>query len=104
MEKNGQLKVDEYLRVEGHQDIYAVGDCCNSKDIKLAFTAGMQGGLVASNIKARLAGTPEKAWNPGEYNRLSLYLQKGHIQHFVDTRMNFVSTTLSSMLIIISNI
>ena len=66
MEKNGQLKVDEYLRVEGYQDIYAVGDCCNSKDIKLGFTAGMQGALVASNIKARLDGKPEKAWSPGQ--------------------------------------
>ena len=66
MEKNGQLKVDEYLRVEGQRDVYAIGDCCNSRDIKLGFKAGMQGGLVAANIKKQLAGKKEKPWSPGE--------------------------------------
>ena len=66
MEKNGQLQVDEYLRVEGQRDVYAIGDCCNSRDIKLGFTAGIQAGLVAANIKKQLAGKKEKPWSPGE--------------------------------------
>ena len=65
MEKNGALKVDECLRVEGQEDIYAIGDCCNTKDIKLAYAAGLQAKHVVSNIKSNLAGKNQKPWKPG---------------------------------------
>ena len=65
MERNGALKVDQFLKVEGQEDVYAIGDCCNSKDIKLGFTAGEQGKHVASNIKSRMSGKTEKPWKSG---------------------------------------
>ena len=62
MEKNGQLKVDEYLHVEGYEDIYAVGDCCNTKDTKLAYTAGEQAKHLVRNLLNRDARKPETPW------------------------------------------
>ena len=66
MERNGAIKVDEYLRVEGEEDIYAIGDCCNSPNIKLAYAAAEQAKLLISNIQARLSGKKQKPWKPGD--------------------------------------
>ena len=66
MERNGAIKVDEYLRVEGEEDIYAIGDCCNSPNIKLAYAAAEQAKLLVSNIQARLSGKKQKPWKPGD--------------------------------------
>ena len=30
-DENSRLKVDSFLVVEGHANIYAIGDCCNTK-------------------------------------------------------------------------
>ncbi len=65
MEDSGRLKVDEFLRIEGQENIFAIGDCCNSKDVKLGYTAGEQAKLVAANIKAILTGKQEKPWKSG---------------------------------------
>ena len=62
MEKNGQIKVDEYLQVEGYEDIYAIGDCCNTKDTKLAYTAGEQAKLVLKNLFNRKNGKSQTIW------------------------------------------
>lgn len=42
-EKN-QLKVNEYFQVEGLDDVFAIGDCCDSKEIKEAYVAGAHAG------------------------------------------------------------
>lgn len=47
---HGALKVDEYLRVEGYENIYAVGDCNNVPETKLAYGAKLQGKVAVSNI------------------------------------------------------
>ena len=42
MEENGSLKVNQFLQVEGQDSIYALGDCNNVKENKLAYHAGEQ--------------------------------------------------------------
>ena len=44
MEKNGSLKVNRYLQVEGIKDVFAIGDCNNTPEIKLAYIAGIHAG------------------------------------------------------------
>src|SRR3954452_5430281 len=63
-EKNG-IKVDKYLRVEDHPDIWAIGDCAAIPDIReengqqvppYAQAAQQEGKLVARNILAAIDG------------------------------------------------
>ena len=44
MDEKKQLKVNEYFQVEDFENIFAIGDCCNSKEIKEAFIAGLHAG------------------------------------------------------------
>jgi len=51
MDESGFIKVDEYLKVEGCENIFAVGDVTNIKEEKLAQTAEIHSNLVVQNIK-----------------------------------------------------
>jgi len=53
MEKNGALKVNKHLQVEGYDNIYAMGDCNNVQENKVAMAAEAQAGVVAKNIAAQ---------------------------------------------------
>ena len=61
--------MDEYLSIEGYKDIYAIGDCCNTKDTKLAYTAGEQAKLVLKNLFNRKNGKSQERWK-GEWNNI----------------------------------
>jgi len=54
--EDGRLKVDEVLRVAGESNVYAIGDCNNTKEEKMAAHAGTQGSTVASNLLLELQG------------------------------------------------
>jgi len=58
----GRIKVNKFLQVEGHDNIFAVGDINDVKVIKAAMRAGSEGENVAANlltlIKGSAAGTP----------------------------------------------
>jgi NADH dehydrogenase FAD-containing subunit len=64
------LQVDQYLRVEGHPNIFAVGDVNNVPEQKLAFLAKKQADLTARNLLATIQseekGTKLKlsSWSP----------------------------------------
>ncbi len=66
VESNGQLKVDEYLRVDGYTDIYAIGDCNNTKDIKLGYAATEQAKLLGKNFVCKATDKPETPWKEGQ--------------------------------------
>ena len=53
MEKNGSLKVDRFLQVDEIENVFAIGDCNNTPELKLAYIAGLQAG------KLHLAVYPE---------------------------------------------
>ena len=46
MEKNGSLKVDRFLRVEEIENLFAIGDCNNTPELKLAYLARLQAGKM----------------------------------------------------------
>lgn len=43
-DEKDQLKVNEYFQVEGLENVFAIGDCCNSKELKEAYVAGLHAG------------------------------------------------------------
>ena len=56
-------QVNEYLQLSGHTNIFAVGDCCNTDEHKMAAFAGAHGETVAKNIIKEVMGcspTPYK--------------------------------------------
>jgi len=59
---HGQLKVDNYLRVESHDNIFAIGDCSNIKEAKLGYLADIQGEAVAKNMLRMVKGKKLKAY------------------------------------------
>lgn len=61
LEKNGKVKVDEFLGVPGFSDVYVIGDNAESPQSGLAQTAMYHGGQVANIIAARSEGKEPKA-------------------------------------------
>jgi NADH dehydrogenase len=56
-EKNGRIKIDEFLRVAGKTDIFSLGDVGGTAPM-LAQVAAQQGRTVAENIRATIDNTP----------------------------------------------
>lgn len=65
--KRGQLKVDEFLRVGQHENIFAIGDCAEIKNTKgailapTAMLAEFSADVATHNISALVRGTKLKA-------------------------------------------
>ncbi|XP_059518481.1 ferroptosis suppressor protein 1 isoform X2 [Myotis daubentonii] len=62
---NGALKVNEYLQVEGYNHIYAIGDCADVKEPKMAYHAGLHANIAVANIVNSMKQRPFKAYKPG---------------------------------------
>ena len=59
-------QVNDYLQVSGQKNIFAVGDCCNTQEHKMAAFAGAHGETVARNIIKEVMGC-----TPTSYKRVS---------------------------------
>ncbi|KAL0964298.1 hypothetical protein UPYG_G00321950 [Umbra pygmaea] len=73
--ENGCLRVNKYLQVEGYDNVYAVGDCANILEPKLAYHAGLHAGVAVTNITNSLMEKPLKPYKPGS---VSMLLAMGH--------------------------
>lgn len=80
--ERGRLRVDAYMRVEGHDDVWALGDCAavpNAEDGKISPTlaqlAGPQGVQLAKNLDAVIAGRPPE---PFRYRSKGVFCLIGH--------------------------
>ncbi|XP_021060172.1 apoptosis-inducing factor 2 isoform X2 [Mus pahari] len=62
---NGALKVNEFLQVEGYSNIYAIGDCADTKEPKMAYHAGLHANVAVANIVNSMKQRPLKAYKPG---------------------------------------
>ncbi|KAM4852090.1 ferroptosis suppressor protein 1 isoform 1-T2 [Thomomys bottae] len=62
---NGSLRVNEFLQVEGYSNIYAIGDCADVKEPKMAYHAGLHANVVVANIVNSIKQRPLKAYKPG---------------------------------------
>lgn len=59
------MNVNKHLQVEGYDNIYAIGDCANLKEPKMAYHAGLHANIVVSNIINSLTHKPLKTYQPG---------------------------------------
>ena len=50
------LKVNQFLQVEGYDNVYALGDCVNTPEHKMAAHAGTHANCIASNFIKELKG------------------------------------------------
>ena len=63
MNRLGRLNVDEFLQVKDLPDVYAIGDCNDVPEIKLAYGAETQGKYIADNLKLKHEGKAMKPYN-----------------------------------------
>jgi len=59
---NKKIKVDPYLEVYKMNDVFAIGDCCNTPEDKMAVYAMNHGELVAGNIIRAAQGQVKKTY------------------------------------------
>lgn len=62
---NGAVRVNEYLQVEGCSSVYAIGDCADLKEPKMAYHAGLHANIAVANIINSMKQRPLKAYKPG---------------------------------------
>ncbi|KAM4032886.1 ferroptosis suppressor protein 1 [Anomaloglossus baeobatrachus] len=67
---NGALKVTDYLQVEGYNNIYAVGDCADLREPKMAYHAGLHAQIAVTNIIHSLTDKPLKTYKTGPVTML----------------------------------
>ncbi|NP_001186939.1 ferroptosis suppressor protein 1 isoform X1 [Danio rerio] len=68
--ENGALKVNKHLQVEGFDNVYAVGDCANLSEPKMAYHAGLHAGVAATNIINSLSGKALTSYKTGNVTML----------------------------------
>ena len=69
--------MDKFLQVEGIKDVFAIGDCSNVPELKVATGAQAHGEHVAANIKLLAEGKDPKPYSVnGKYNVVSYIIDK----------------------------
>uniref|UniRef100_A0A8C4I1C3 Ferroptosis suppressor protein 1 n=1 Tax=Dicentrarchus labrax TaxID=13489 RepID=A0A8C4I1C3_DICLA len=67
---NGALKVNDHLQVEGFSNIFAVGDCANVKEPKMAYHAALHAAVAVSNIANSVSGKELTSYHTGNVTML----------------------------------
>ncbi|XP_033065219.1 apoptosis-inducing factor 2 [Trachypithecus francoisi] len=62
---SGALRVNEHLQVEGHSNVYAIGDCADVRMPKMAYLAGLHANIAVANIVNSVKQRPLQAYKPG---------------------------------------
>lgn len=65
MTDSGALKVNQQLQVDGFSNVYAVGDCNNIDEPKMAYHAGLHAAVAVSNISNSLSGKELTSYQTG---------------------------------------
>ncbi|XP_018517665.1 ferroptosis suppressor protein 1 [Lates calcarifer] len=68
--EGGALKVNQHLQVDGFSNIYAVGDCADVKEPKMAYHAGLHAAVAVSNIWNSLNGKELTTYQTGNVTML----------------------------------
>lgn len=64
-DENGRLKVNEYLQIEGYENIFAIGDCTNTPEHKMAAHASTHAALIVTNLQKQLKNQPLQPYKQG---------------------------------------
>ncbi|KAG9344510.1 hypothetical protein JZ751_011180 [Albula glossodonta] len=68
--ENGALKVNTHMQVDGFDNIYAVGDCANVNEPKMAYHAGLHAAVAVTNIINSLTSKKLASYNTGSVTML----------------------------------
>lgn len=72
MTSTGTLKVNDHLQVEGFTNIFAVGDCADVNEPKMAIHAALHADVAVNNIANSVSGKELKSYRTGKtHGRLS---------------------------------
>ncbi|XVE79173.1 hypothetical protein DITRI_Ditri14bG0036700 [Diplodiscus trichospermus] len=85
LDKSGRLMVDEYLRVKGRRNIFAIGDITDIPELKQGYLAHKHTLVVAKNLKLLMAGGKESkmsTYEPGSAIALVSLGRKDAIAQF----------------------
>lgn len=64
--ENGALLVNEHLQISGMENVYAIGDCADIKEPKMAYHAGLHAAVAVENIVRSLSKKSLKIYKPGK--------------------------------------
>ncbi len=80
VDEKGLVRVTPELQVEGLEDVYAIGDCCNTDQEKMAAHAQDHGECVGQNIARSVAGHQRKPYKQSMWptSRQDVKSQKSH--------------------------
>ncbi|KAM4591813.1 ferroptosis suppressor protein 1 isoform 1-T3 [Odontesthes bonariensis] len=70
MADDGALRVDEHLLVEGFSNVFAVGDCADVREPKMAYHAGLHAAVAVTNIVNSLSGKELTEYRTGNVTML----------------------------------
>ena len=92
LDENGRVKVNDKLEVEGFENnnVYAIGDCCNTNEEKMATYAGTHGDTIAKNLLRELQGEEKLPYKAG---KLWKYVKKAMQFKVVWGEMHFACPT-----------
>lgn len=67
----GALKVNQHMQVQGFSNVYAVGDCADVKEPKMAYHASLHAAVAVSNIDNSVRGKALTEYHTGKPAHLS---------------------------------
>ncbi|XP_059215796.1 ferroptosis suppressor protein 1-like [Centropristis striata] len=70
MAENGALKVNDHLQVEGFSNVFAIGDCANVNEPKMAYHAELHAAVAVTNIINSLRGKELTSYLTGNITML----------------------------------
>nr|UMM61352.1 apoptosis inducing factor 2 [Holothuria leucospilota] len=80
MDDKRLLKVNDFLQVEGYEDVFAIGDCNNADQVKMAVKAQNQMAVLAYNLEALATNRRMKPYKEESIMSLSLGRNAGVTQ------------------------
>jgi len=69
--ERGQLKVDEYLQVQGYPKVFAAGDICDAGPAGTVVFAGQHADCIAANILADIKGSAMRPFKPWPHSNVT---------------------------------
>jgi len=88
LDDEGRIKVNAHFQVEGFDNVFALGDCCNMEQ-KMAYFAAKHGSVVSRNIQILQAN------DTGNKNKPLVSYTRTYISLFFSLFLFFLSLSLS---------
>ncbi|CAL8360873.1 unnamed protein product [Boreogadus saida] len=92
--EDGSLKVNPHLQVGSHPNIYAIGDCANIQEPKMAYHAGLHAAVAVSNITNSLSGKDLCTYSTGSVTMLVALGRDAGVGQFNGCRLPRIAVVL----------